>query len=267
MEKIAFLIEQSGDQVRCLLNPESVVIRRIAGVRPRRSKVGGLINGNWSDDPLLYTGGGKTELRLDLLFDSSLLPIPDPPEPDLSDELSTSRKVQHITQDIREVTSKIWNLAENSNSNGNEKNANVTRIFWGKSWNIRGVITAVSERFEKFSDGGVPLRAWLQIQFLRVSEDPSKQIQEEQFSQEPISLDSSIIDFSEQSYLFKDIEKPTLNVQIESRGERLDQLAYRFYKSSTLWRKIALFNNVDNPIDIQGGITLQLPQLTYGEKK
>ena len=31
MERVAFLIEETGERIACLLNPESLVVRRIAG--------------------------------------------------------------------------------------------------------------------------------------------------------------------------------------------------------------------------------------------
>lgn len=57
MERVAFLIEDTGERLGCLLNPESLVMRRQAGIRPRQS-VGGLVTGaDLSDDQLLYCGG------------------------------------------------------------------------------------------------------------------------------------------------------------------------------------------------------------------
>jgi len=35
MERVAFLVEASGKRIECMLNPESVVIRRQAGVSTR----------------------------------------------------------------------------------------------------------------------------------------------------------------------------------------------------------------------------------------
>ena len=61
MERVAFLIERTGERIGCLLNPESIVRRRVAGVRTRRS-AGGLLTGTGlSDDQLIYTGGGTTD--------------------------------------------------------------------------------------------------------------------------------------------------------------------------------------------------------------
>ena len=60
MERVAFLIEDTNERLSCLLNPENLVVRRIAGVQPRRSAAGQLTGVGLADDPLLYTGGGRT---------------------------------------------------------------------------------------------------------------------------------------------------------------------------------------------------------------
>jgi hypothetical protein len=36
MERVAFLLERSGERISCLLNPENLEARRTAGVRTRR---------------------------------------------------------------------------------------------------------------------------------------------------------------------------------------------------------------------------------------
>src|ERR1043166_10002984 len=72
MERVAFLLEKTGERIPCLLNPSSVVVRRLAGLRTRQSSTGPLTGAGLKDDPLLSTGGGMTEILLDLLFDISL---------------------------------------------------------------------------------------------------------------------------------------------------------------------------------------------------
>ncbi|MBV8903635.1 MAG: hypothetical protein JOZ22_08370, partial [Acidobacteriia bacterium] len=67
MERVAFLLE-GGKQLGCLLNPSSLLIRRTAGVDIRRSIEGYPIASQASDFPLMHTGGGVTELILELLF-------------------------------------------------------------------------------------------------------------------------------------------------------------------------------------------------------
>jgi hypothetical protein len=57
MERVVFLVEDTGERIACLLNPESLVLRRRAGIRQRESG-GGVVTGNrMTDDSLIYTGG------------------------------------------------------------------------------------------------------------------------------------------------------------------------------------------------------------------
>jgi hypothetical protein len=72
MERVAFMLEDTGERIGCLLNPESLVIRRSAGVQPRRSVSGVLSGAAQQDTPVLFTGGGRTVLELDLLFDINI---------------------------------------------------------------------------------------------------------------------------------------------------------------------------------------------------
>jgi hypothetical protein len=161
MERIAFLLEDTGERIDCLLNPESFVIRRIAGVQPRRSIGGPLTGTALTDDPILYTGGGRTELTLDLLFDVSLVTTPTPPE------------------DVRAMTRALWDLAENTDESGSGGKPTLVRFIWGKAWNIPAVITAVAERYEHFTPEGVPQRSWLRLRLLRISEPPGTETPDE----------------------------------------------------------------------------------------
>lgn len=74
MERVTFLVERTGDRIPCLLNPESLEVRRSAGLVRRRGAGGAVIGNPRTDDPLVATGGGITEYELKLLFDVDLLP-------------------------------------------------------------------------------------------------------------------------------------------------------------------------------------------------
>lgn len=114
METIAFLVEETGEQIFCLLNPETVVMTRTAGVEARQSSGGRLTGSGLADDPLLFTGGGRTELKLDLLFDIDLLPV----------NLEAS--------DVRQLTRRIWALAENSAEVQRQRRPPLVRVLWGR---------------------------------------------------------------------------------------------------------------------------------------
>ncbi len=150
MERVAFLIEATGEQIYCLLNPETLVMTRTAGVEARQSSGGRLTGSGLADDPLLFTGGGRTELKLDLLFDIDLLPT-------------------HLeASDVRQLTRRIWALAENSAEVQRQHRPPLVRLLWGQAWSIPGIVTEVAERFDRFATDGSPLRSWLRLSFVRV---------------------------------------------------------------------------------------------------
>src|SRR5690349_5396755 len=143
MERVAFLIESTGERIGCLLNPETVVVRRWAGVRPRRSLAGALRADPPADDPVLFAGGGITELELELLFDVELA--------------GSSAEVP----DVRDLTLPLWRLAEHGEFTAGELRPDVVRFVWGKAWNVPAVVAAVAERFEAFGPDGAPRRSWM----------------------------------------------------------------------------------------------------------
>src|SRR5258705_7174336 len=73
MERVTFLVERTGDRIPCLLNPESLEVRRSAGIVRRRGAGGAILGNPRTDDPLVATGGGVTEYELKLLFDVDVL--------------------------------------------------------------------------------------------------------------------------------------------------------------------------------------------------
>ncbi|MEX2430573.1 MAG: hypothetical protein WD645_01480 [Dehalococcoidia bacterium] len=152
MERVAFLIEETNQRLGCLLNPESLSVRRTAGVQPRRSATGTLTGARLADDPLIYTGGGRTTLELNVLFDISLA----------GSSIAAG--------DVRELTGPLWNLAENAAHPGGYGRPPLVRFIWGKSWNMPGVIVNVAERLEHFTQAGVPQRSWLRLRMFRMSE-------------------------------------------------------------------------------------------------
>jgi hypothetical protein len=168
MERVAFLVEETNERIGCLLNPETLVMRRTAGVRPQRSATGQLTGEGLTDDPLLYTGGGRTELDLDLLFDVTLA----------GSSISSG--------DVRDLTRPLWNLTENAARQEGYGQPPLVRFIWGKSWNIPGVIVSVAERLEYFTRDGVPRRSWLRMRMIRANEPPSKPA----FAQESVHVEA-----------------------------------------------------------------------------
>lgn len=242
MERVTFLIEETNESFSCLLNPESLVIRRAAGLQTRQSAGGKLTGSGLNDDPLIFTGGGRTELEMDLLFDISLATPPD------------------VIQDVRDLTGPLWRLTENGGS-GVYGTPPLVRFIWGKSWNIPGMVAALSERLEYFTSDGTPQRSWLRMRLVRVSE----QVQPEEASVPPLPEIENVspLDVTEPP----DIEAEELTETIEvtggegeqGEGVRLDLIAYQIYGDSSYWRWIAAYNGIEDPLSVPSGSVLRIP--------
>jgi len=230
MERVAFLIEQTNERLSCLLNPETLTIRRTSGLRPRSSSGGQLTGVGLSDDPLLYTGGGRTELEFDLLFDVTLLGS------------------NVTTDDVRTLTAPFWNLSENK-GNGYAQPP-VVRFIWGKYWNIPGVISAVAERLDYFTQDGAPGRSWLRLRMLRVREPEAQPTPIQAVTDDtPPSLDEINNQLAPEEVQYHEV----------SGGDRLDAIATQYYGIPSFWRVLADFNQLADPFDIQAGQILLIP--------
>lgn len=241
MERVAFLIESTGERLVCLLNPESLVVRRAAGVRPRRSANGALSGAALTDDPLLYTGGGSTEMKIDLLFDVTIA--------------GSSIEVE----DVRDLTGRLWALAENVPGDDRFGRPPLVRFVWGKFWNVLGIVAAVAERLEYFTPGGAPRRSWLRMHFVRVSEEAGR-AQEAKPPVLPGELPEPGTDLPvDQVRMHEVISSEPGEEEGGGAGERLDEIAYRYFGIPSLWRWLANFNSLDDPLHLKAGSVLQVP--------
>ncbi|ABA90128.1 hypothetical protein Pcar_2893 [Syntrophotalea carbinolica DSM 2380] len=241
MEKVVLLIEHSGVHLRCMLNPEYLEVQRNAGVVVRRSLGGALTGADLSDDPLLYVGGGRTELTLDLLFDVSL---------------ATRGPDTVPLDDVRELTGPLWELAENSGGGERYGRPPTVRFIWGTSWNLPGVVAAVSERLEHFTRDGKPHRSWLRLRLLRISCAETA---------EPSAPPAPPVDRDEAR---QRIAAGTLvnydPVGGDGGGERLDQISAERFGHPGYWSLLAEINDLDNPLR-HAGRTLRVPaEPTFG---
>jgi Contractile injection system tube protein len=241
VERASFIVEKTGERIDCLLNPASVIVRRLAGVQHRHSSTGPLSAMALKDDPLLYTGGGMTELLLDLLFDTSLA------------------GPQAVTEDVRSLTAPLARLAEGSDATDGLGQAPLVRFVWGKAWNVLGVVTALAERLEYFNAEGAPQRSWLRMRLQRVS-SPILQMVENWIEDVAVSELPDADDVPIEDLRFFEM---TGSGEEEGEGgqttERLDEVAYRMYGNPTWWRRIANFNDLDNPWEIEPGKLLSIP--------
>ena len=224
MERVAFLIERTGERISCLLNPCNLTFQRVGGVRPRQV-ISGPVSGGWfKDDPLVFTGGGRTELTLELLFDVTL----------------PGSTIQ--TQDVRALTRPLWELTERSPASEGFARYPRVRLVLGKTFNEPGVIAAIAERLEHFTAKGEPRRSWLRLKLIRVEETEGAQGGEPQALPALGPAGGNVETFHE---LVGD--------------ERLTDVANAYYGDSSLWRLIASANGLDDPLHLSAGTVLRIP--------
>ncbi len=236
MERVAFLVDESGTRVDCLLNPETVQVTRLAGVRPRGAADGTLTGAGLADDPLVFTGGGRTELVLDLLFDTDFV------------------ESQVRPEDVRALTRPLWLLAENSATEHGWLRPPLVRLVWGKTWNVPGVIVAIAERFDGFTRTGTPRRSWLRLKLVRVAE--SAEAAREGFEEELAAASSPLPPGSAVVAAADGAAEPSWS------GVRFDLLAHDALGSPLRWRLLAEHNRITDPLTVPAGTALAVPSLT-----
>nr|WP_276568906.1 hypothetical protein [Thiococcus pfennigii] len=245
VERVAFVIERTAERIGCMLNPESLELRRRAGLVPAETS-GGLLDGlDLADDPPLFTGGGTTELTLNLLFDVSLAG-------------STL-----VSEDVRDLTGPLWQLAENSHGQPGGKRPPIVRFVWGKAWNWPAVVTAVAERLEDFTAEGIPRRSWLRLRLLRVAEPLVDDVHEPAITP-PIPPADWLVDtpptLADTTAIHEVLGwDGTVDQITTAGGERVDQLAYRYYGDPSQWRLLAWANGLLDPLRLTGGEVLSIP--------
>ncbi|MDI9628747.1 MAG: hypothetical protein QM286_09420 [Acidobacteriota bacterium] len=238
MERVAFLIESTGEQIYCLLNPETLVVIRSAGVESRQSSGGRLTGSGLADDPLLFTGGGRTELKLDLLFDVDLLP----------GHLAAS--------DVRQLTRRIWALAENSTEVKRQRRPPSVRLLWGQAWSVPGIVTEVAERFDRFATDGSPLRSWLRLTLVRVGAAADAEGGEAwELAQRlpPIDLSApavTAIEVVEEGNPAADTDAAPIN------PTRLGLFSTQAFGNPFQWKGLLEYNGIDDPLDFTGPLAV-----------
>ncbi len=246
MERAAFLLEDTGERISCMLNPDSVTMRRVAGIRTRESASGPLTASGLADDPLLFTGGGSTELSMDLLFDISLA--------------GTSLE----TDDVRELTKALWSLAENATGDDEIYGSPRTvRFVWGKYWNIPGVVASVAERLEFFTESGAPRRSWLRLRMLRMPESLPGDTAAAPVVEMPLFTDLTDLDIPPEAMIVHETSGSAPDSSGEDPdgfpGERPDELSHRYLGDASAWRWVVAPSGIDDPLHVPPGTTLRIP--------
>jgi hypothetical protein len=124
---------------------------------------------------------------------------------------------------------------------------------WGKSWHIPGIVTAVAERLECFTQAGLPRRSLMRLLFRRVLEP---------ITPAPRAAGPG----PKRSATGQTSGFQGLGERLESHevlgGERPDQLAFSLYRDPAMARALMTHNDIDDPLRIPAGTILDLPPLS-----
>lgn len=278
MERVAFLTP-AGDRVFAMINPDELTFERQAGLRPRLYNERPLAAVRRSDDPLIYVGGGVTDLKLNLLFDVELqarstpsfsqppdfrtnlqaapaegrAPVAMPPDEDSIEGVavaSTPPSTPLAITDVRDLSGPLWRLAENGAVDALTGGPPVVYFIWGAAWHVPCIALSIAERFDRFSPDGTPLRSWVRIH-LRRTHLPERTARARDISLTPrrpdaaarteVSLPESVV-----------LTDPT-------SSSRPDLICDSVYGDLDLMHALLAFNDIDDFWSLEPGQVLATP--------
>ena len=252
MERVAFLIENTGQRISCWLNPEEgqdgLTIERNSGVA--REAHHSLSRTRLSDNPVVFPSRGDTRLNLKLLFDISLA--------------GSAERIQ----DVRTMTRPIWQLAEYTTARNAPQELPRVRFIWGRAWDIPVMVESVAERFERFTAGGIPQRSWMSLRLLRLSDEvpPANPPRSYSLGDIPENMNQNP---TEPGEMVRGDASWGVHELLggDTGGESLWQLAFNQYGDPSLWRLIARANDIDDPSSLAPGTLLRIPPLNVLRKQ
>jgi nucleoid-associated protein YgaU len=172
---------------------------------------------------LQFVNGNMQTLEMELLLDTY--------EP----HAEGSRAVNQAHEDVRNLTRQITDLMQ---INPGTHAPPVLLFTWG-FFSFTCVLARCSQRFLMFLPDGTPVRARLQVTFneFRNVEMEAREVKRE------------TVDYSK--------------LHVVAQGETLSGIAGRAYGNPSLWRPIALRNEIDDPRTLPTGARLVIPQLPF----
>lgn len=143
-------------------------------------------------------------------------------------------------EDVSRETNKLWKLMESKTRREGNRNKKVPPPEVAFEWGVFrfvAVITTMMQKFTLFKSDGTPVRADVQVTFTQHKD------LEDYPNQNPTSGGG-------------DIQR----VWRVIAGDRLDTIAYEVYGDAAKWRMIATYNNIVNPLKLQAGQQLIIPE-------
>ena len=211
--------DKKAKVVECLFNPTEYSFSKSNTWAP-----GNVIGRNL---PLVnFEGGGATILTVSLFFDTYSLP-------------QKNGAAGNHPEDVREYTEKVFRLmnVDPSLKDSKSKTGRPPRVSfrWGASWSFKSVITKITQRFTMFTSDGKPVRATLDVDFQQVEEEGTYP------PQNPTSGGEA------------------QRMHLVVPGETIDGIAFEEYGDAQMWRLIADYNDLEDPLRLRPGQKLAIP--------
>lgn len=140
-------------------------------------------------------------------------------------------------RDVREETVKLTQLLD---INPETHAPPILLFVWG-SLRFQCVLARANQKFILFLPDGRPVRARVQVSFS---------------------------EFSNSSLEAKEIKRETADftkVHVVTQGETLSSIAAQVYSNPTLWRPLAIRNQIDDPHQLNAGQRLVVPRLPFAD--
>jgi hypothetical protein len=174
-----------------------------------------------STPSLRFAGGSGGTFSLNLVFDTT----------------GTGTAVSTYTNKLLKLMEVDTTLAGYDEAKRNGRPPWV-KFHWGTHLHsFKAVITSTNITFTYFSNEGMPLRANVDLSLEQFEPDANWG------PQNPTS----------------GTPKPKRTHQVQV-GDTLDRIAARYYGDSTKWRDIATLNGISDPLDLQPGRLLSIPE-------
>jgi len=109
-------------------------------------------------------------------------------------------------------------------------------LHWGNTVSFAAFVTSVQAKYTLFTADGVPIRAICSVTMEEMPGNPPKQ--------NPTS---------------GALAARALHTLVA--GDSLASIAYREYGDPNLWRPLAVFNNIDDPLRLRAGTSLLIPDV------
>jgi hypothetical protein len=112
----------------------------------------------------------------------------------------------------------------------------LVKLHWGSTVSFNAFVTSVQAKYTLFTGDGVPIRATCNVSLEEMPGSPPKQ--------NPTS---------------GALAARAMHTLVA--GDSLASIAYREYGDPNLWRPLAAFNNIDDPLRLTAGASLLIPAM------